>query len=58
MPRPLLWVLMCEDRRFHPTEAIVQDDQEETYRVDLVLVVKEKHNIDCPTLMFWVLVNV
>jgi hypothetical protein len=26
--------------------------------VDLVLAVEEKHNIECPTLMFWVVVNV
>jgi hypothetical protein len=26
--------------------------------VDLVLVVEEKHNIECPTLIFWVVVNV
>jgi hypothetical protein len=26
--------------------------------VYLVLVVEEKHNIECPTLMFWVFVNV
>jgi hypothetical protein len=32
---------------------IVQDKQKETYTVDLVLVVEEKHTIECPTLMFW-----
>jgi hypothetical protein len=26
--------------------------------VDLLLVVEEKHNIECPTLMFWVVINV
>jgi hypothetical protein len=37
---------------------IVQDKQKETYTVDLVLVVGEKHNIECSTFMFWVVVNV
>jgi hypothetical protein len=34
---------------------IVQGKQKETYMVDLVLVVEEKHNIECPTLMLWLL---
>jgi hypothetical protein len=35
---------------------IVEDKQMETYTVDLVLVVEEKHNIECPTLMLWLLI--
>jgi hypothetical protein len=34
---------------------IVQDKQKETYTVDLVLVVEEKHPIECPTFMLWLL---
>jgi hypothetical protein len=37
---------------------IVQGKQKEAYMVDLVLAVEEKHNIECPTLMLWVVVNV
>jgi hypothetical protein len=38
---------------------IVQDKQKETYMVDLVLVVEEKHPIECPAiLMFWVVIDV
>jgi hypothetical protein len=33
---------------------IVQEKQKETYTVDLVLVVEEKHIIECPILMFLV----
>jgi hypothetical protein len=36
---------------------IVQDKQKETYTVDLVLVVEEKHTIECPTLMLWLLIR-
>jgi acyl carrier protein len=35
--------------------AIVQDKQKETYAVDLVLVVEEKHTIECPPLKLWLL---
>jgi hypothetical protein len=37
---------------------IVQDKQKETYTVDLVLVVEEKHTIECLSLIFWVVINV
>jgi hypothetical protein len=37
---------------------IVQGKQKETYMVDLVLVVEEKQPKECPTLMFWVVIDV
>jgi hypothetical protein len=40
------------------TLPMVQDKQKETYTVDLVLAVEEKHPIECPTLMFWVVIDV
>jgi hypothetical protein len=56
------WILLFSHIRMHTNGrkplTIVQDKQKETYKVDLVLVVEEKHTIECPTLMFWVVINV
>jgi hypothetical protein len=37
---------------------IVQDKQKETYFVDLAFVVEEKHNIECPTLMYYIIIAI
>jgi hypothetical protein len=41
----------------HKPLTIIQDKQKETYTVDLVLVVEEKHTIEYPTLMLWLLIR-
>jgi hypothetical protein len=70
-PTLMLWLLMIQacgvkyfvlsHIRTHSNDrkplTIVQDKQKETYTVDLVLVVEEKHNIECPTLMLWLLMR-
>jgi hypothetical protein len=49
------WTLLFSHIRIHSNGrkplTIVQDKQKETYTVDLVLVVEQKHKIECPTLM-------
>jgi hypothetical protein len=47
----ILWQLGCK------ILTIVQDKQKETCTVDLVLVVEEKHIIECPTLVLWLLMG-
>jgi hypothetical protein len=37
---------------------IVQHKEQETYRVDLVLVPEEQNTIGCPNLMLWLLIMI